>query len=380
MPIAPKASLAKLTPYRNGSHNEELLAHHKTTLKLDSNEATVAPSARVTAVLARCIEDGPLNWYPDVEASALGRAVADYTGLPTDHVLTFNGSDHALETIARAYLDAGDAVSVLAPTYDHFRVYAESCDATLTSIPETAPGTLAAKIAASITPRTKIAYVVNPNNPTGKLYTVAEIRAALARLPEVLFIVDEAYFEFCDVTVASLATQFKNLIVTRSFSKAFGLASLRCGYLLAHPERCAEIAKIRVGKNVNALAQAAATAALEDTDHMKRYVEDVGAAKRWLIERLRALSLEVRDTPANFILVRVANPQAVTKYLVERRVYVRDRSDIAGLDGMLRITIGDLLTMKRFWRTFETTPAEALIQTPRAFAGSRKTESARSAV
>lgn len=355
-----KPSIQRLRPYQNGSHCEELIANHKKVLKLDSNEATVTPSARVTAALVQYIQGGPLNWYPDVESAALVRALTRYTGLSGDHILTFNGSDHALETVARTFLGMGDEAILFTPTYDHFRVYAESCDAHIVTVPETLPGKLVDKVAAHVTERTKLIYLVNPNNPTGRLVSEDEVAAALARFPRVLFVIDEAYFEFCDRTVKALVPLYGNLVVTRSFSKAFGLAGLRCGYILAQPGLCGEIAKVRVGKNINALAQIAATAALEDLDHMKRYVEEVSIAKQWLVRQCEGLGLSVWSTPVNFILVKAAQPVKVAAYLKERRIYVRDRSTVEGLDGMLRVTVGDPLLMKRFWRVFETIPKEYL--------------------
>lgn len=357
-----KPSILRLRPYQNGSHSEELIANHKKVLKLDSNEATITPSTRVTAALMQYIQAGPLNWYPDVESAALVRALTHYTGLPGDHILTFNGSDHALETVARTFLEDGDETLLFTPTYDHFRVYAESCDAKIVTVPETLPGKLADKLTHHVNDRTKLIYIVNPNNPTGHLISEDEVAAALAKFPSALFIIDEAYFEFCERTVKALVPLYGNLVVTRSFSKAFGLAGLRCGYIMAQPELCAQIAKVRVGKNINALAQVAATAALEDVDHMRRYVEEVATAKQWLVRQLRGSGLSVWNTPVNFILVKTEKPAQVAAFLKEHNVYVRDRSTVDGMEGLLRVTVGDPLMMKRFWRVFETVPRAYLLK------------------
>lgn len=356
-----KKSILNMEPYQNGSHSDELIQNHKKILKLDSNEATIAPSPRVTTALMQYIQNGPLNWYPDVASTNLRAALSEYVNLPVNHILTFNGSDHALETIARTFLTDGDEVILFTPTYDHFRVYAQSCDAKVVCVEEAQNLPLKKKIQGFVTERTKIVYVVNPNNPTGFLIPEQEIKEALEAYPGVLFLVDEAYYEFCDHTAKELVHTHENVLVTRSFSKAFGLAGLRCGYLLASPSVCEEIDKIRVGKNINALAQVAAKAALEEIEHMRHYVEEVKLTKVWIIEHLQSLGLEVRNTPLNFILVKTAEPQKVVSYLKSHNIYVRDRSSLKGLEGCLRITVGDQFPMKRFWKVFEQMPRDYLI-------------------
>lgn len=355
-----KTSIQRLRPYQNGSHSDELIQNHKKILKLDSNEATNPASPRVTGALLQYVQNGPLNWYPDVDSTSLCLALSEYTNMPVDHILSFNGSDHALETIARTFLSPGDEVILFVPTYDHFRVYAESCDATLVPVDESPDSTLLEKINSVVTTKSKIVYLVNPNNPTGFLVPQSEIAVAVAAHPDLLFLVDEAYYEFCNETSQPLIEEFQNVLVTRSFSKAFGLAGLRCGYLLAQPQVCIEISKIRIGKNINALAQVAAKAALEDRDHMKRYVEEVTLTKEWLMTQMRDLGLEIKSTPLNFVLLKTAQPKKVAAFLQENNIYVRDRSSLKGMEGCLRITIGDQFLMKRFWKVFEQVPKDYL--------------------
>lgn len=356
--IQAKSSIRNMTPYQNGSHSVELIENHKKILKLDSNESTISPSPSVITALMKYLEEGPLNWYPDVESQRLKEALADYTGLSCENILTFNGSDHALETVARTYLHSGSNVLQLSPTYDHFRVYAESCDTQIKLLQEASPAEILQQIHQLVDDHTRILYLVNPNNPTGHYLSTDMISTLLSEYPHIVTIVDEAYFEFSGITSAPLINNHKNLIVTRSFSKAFGLAGLRCGYLLASKARCDEISKIRVGKNINAMAQIAATASLKDVSHMNRYVDDVLNAKNKLVEHLRNIGLEVRNTPVNFILVKVAQPKAVVDYLKSQHIYIRDRSTIPGLEGFVRITIGDSLAMKRFSKVFEQIPSE----------------------
>ena len=362
--VKAKLAVQSLKPYVNGSHSRYLIQNHRKILKLDSNEATISPSPKVLAALVQYLQEGPLNWYPDIDSSELCDHLSVYTRLPSTFILTFNGSDHALETVARAFLSRGDEVIFFAPTYDHFRVYAESCEAVLVAAPETNGLTLLERLEQSVTSQTKMVYLVNPNNPTGELITRREIESAVSQFDQVLFVVDEAYFEFCSVTVADLVLEHKNIIVTRSFSKAFGLAGLRCGYLLAQPVLCNAVSKIRVGKNINALAQVAATAALQDLEHMRRYVEEVRDVRDWIVKKFSECNITTRITPANFILVKIAEPAKVLAFLESHNIYIRDRSAIPQLKGFLRLTIGDKLSMKRFWKVFETIPIEWLTTQP----------------
>jgi len=360
--VSPKSCVADLKPYINGAHSAELLKKSSKVMKLDSNESTMVTSPRVIGALTQFIQQSPLQWYPDVASTELIVQLAQYTGLPPEWIQTFNGSDHALETICRTYLGRGDEVILCMPTYDHFRVYAESCEATL--IPVFSKNIFQSKtseIIAAISEKTKIIYLVNPNNPTGMMYTEGEIRNILKSAPEALIIVDEAYFEFCGVTVISLLKEFSNLAITRSFSKAFGLASLRCGYTLTHPQNLESINKIRIGKNINSLAQVAACKALEDCDFMQSYVAEVTTAREWLVAKFFREGFCAVATRANYILLQVAQPQAVVNFLREKNIYIRDRSMLPQMEGFVRITIGHLHLMERFWKIFQQIPTSFLL-------------------
>ena len=361
MKITAKDSVVNLKPYVNGSHSEEILKNHKKILKLDSNESTVPPSPRVLMALSHHIQEGPLNWYPDVESSMLRRKLADYVNLPSENIMTFNGSDHALKIITRVFLNPGDEAIIFHPTYDHFRVYVETSDAKIVPVREALNVSFKDKVLKGLSDKTKIVYLVNPNNPTGFLTPQTEIEEAVSSYKNILFIVDEAYFEFCGESSAQLVKKYHNIVVTRSFSKAFGMASLRCGYLLACEDICHEIGKVRIGKNINALAQVAAFHALDDLEYMYHFVEEVKTAKAWISQYMREMGLVVRDTPANYLLVKVAQPKKVLDCLKEENILIRDRSQLSDLEGFVRLTVGDQFTMKRFWRVFSKIPKEFLV-------------------
>lgn len=362
----PKQSILDLSPYINGNHSSEVFGNPLSVMKLDSNESSLAPSPLVIGRLTEFIQKSPLNWYPDIHSEKLVEALAHYTGLSMDHIQTYNGSDNALETICRTFLGPQDEVVMPGPTYDHFRVYALTCDATLRFVKgPNAFVTATHQILKAITPRTRIIYIVNPNNPTGVLYSKSQIREILKAAPRAIVVVDEAYFEFCKVTMAGLVREFDNLIVTRSFSKAFGLAGLRLGYVLTAPANIAHLDKVRIGKNINSLAQVAALAALEDTSYMERYVEEVHASGKWLAARFRELGVKIIETPANYLLAKVVNPSAMIEFLEEHHVFIRDRSSVQQMNGFVRITLAHSLLMKRFWSVIEKMPLDYLVKTAR---------------
>ena len=153
-------------------------------------------------------------------------------------------------------------------------------------------------------------------------------------------IVDEAYFEFWGETNLALIGEFPNLVITRSFSKAFALAGLRCGYLVTDPRNVGVLEKIRNGKNINSLAQVAAIAALEDTAYLRAQTARLRENQRLFVEEAAGLGIPVTGTPANFVLIKVSSPEKVKKALEDRRILVRNRSHMPQLEGYLRITTG----------------------------------------
>jgi len=185
-----------------------------------------------------------------------------------------------------------------------------------------------------------LVYICDPNNPTGAMLSEKEIVRLLELSPQQMFVIDEAYFEFCNQSVAELVLRYSNLVVVRSFSKAFGLAALRIGYVLSDPDNLEYIHRIKVGKNVNFLAQIAAVAALEDLSYTERYIQEISHSKEMLSKGLREFSYEFHITPANFFLIRFKSPKEAILALEEKGIFVRDRSTVPQLEGFVRITIG----------------------------------------
>lgn len=314
-----------------------------TVLKLDANEATIPVSPLVEERLRAYLAEGGASWYPDPEAAALRRRLAEYASRRESEILPFNGCDAAIESAVRALAAPGDRVAVCGPCYDRFRRSAEAAGAIVSLVLSGDPFTAdVARLARAIDDETRLVYVSNPNNPTGRLYSCDDIATILGRLTRGVLIVDETYYEFAGVTAVPLVDRFDNLLVARSFSKAFGLAGLRCGYTISSERLVERLARFWTGRNVNAPAQIAAIAALDDLPSMLRYVEEVTSARAWFVNSLRSLGYEVVSSPANFILLRVDDPASFREAMRREQISIRDRSDLPQLAGFVRITVGTL--------------------------------------
>lgn len=350
-PVQVAPAIRQLTPYVAVTSQAAIDARPdgETTFKLDWNESTIAPSPRVNeALMAYLNGSRDLNWYPQLGSTDLIDALEGYTGLSGAHLLATNGSDDALQLICNTYLSEGDHVVAPVPTYNHFLVFAESRGAQITTVCGEDPfATDIDLIHDAMGPHTRILYLVSPNNPTGKLMDPADVEALCLNYPETLIILDEAYFEFAQVTGMDLVGDFPNLIVTRTFSKAFGLASMRVGYLATDPAIIEGLSRIYNPKSVNTLGQVAAIAALSDLDYLNNYLDEVSRSKEILGEFFAARGVEAYITPANFVVVRAANLPDTLGALEERGVYVRDRSSYPGLEGCLRMSVGTVEQTER---------------------------------
>lgn len=345
--------IESLIPYKTTSHKAWDDAHGTGVLKLDWNESTIAPSNLVRKRLARFAEDARLHWYPDVDNTPLRQKIAGYADVLPTQVEYFSGSDGAHECLIRTFVGLGDVVASVSPSYDNFRASAEAVGAKVSYFFLQQFNNFVFDLSAfrlhltSCSPR--LAYLCNPNNPTGFLLTKEAIESLLVEFPRVLFVVDEAYYEFSGVTVVGLCEQYSNLIVTRTFSKAFGLASFRIGYVVACESRISEMQKLRNPKSVSAPAQLAALAALEDVQYTRRYVAEVIKARFWTAEQLRLSGIPVAGQQnGNFILLNAgAEAAAITNELEQHAIYIRDMSFYPALAGFLRLTVGTVTQMQK---------------------------------
>jgi histidinol-phosphate aminotransferase len=315
-------------------------------LRLDFNENTVACSPRVLEALGR-IAAVDLAKYP--ERGIVEAKVAQHLALEPEQVLLSNGVDEAIHVLCQTYLDREDEFLFPTPTYSMYEVYGSCTDATVKTI---ASGEDFAfpldSLLAAITPQTRLIAIASPNSPTGTVASRQQILEVLSHAPQAVVLVDEAYYHFCGQTVIDLVGQAPNLIVARTFSKAYGLAGLRLG-MLAGPVGIQQWLRTVISPySVNGLALACLPAALDDEAYLQWYVEEVKAARAEMGAGLRQLGVPQWPSQANFILVKIGpRHTAFVEAMHRRGVLTRDRSKDQGCDGCVRMTVGTRAQMQQ---------------------------------
>lgn len=334
-----------------------------TSLKLDWNESTIPPSPLVLERTLAAFESNYLHWYPDIANTKLIKKLAEYCGTEPENILYFASSDSAHEAVCRTYLGAGDRVLAIAPTYDHFRLTVETVGATFTPYRPNNPTFRADLKDLEVqigTTKPKLAYICNPNNPTGTFIEADHLVAMASRHQSTLFLIDEAYIEFHPDSVSAAVNSLPNLLVSRTMSKAFGLAGFRFGYLVVHESRATEIGIVRNPKNVSTFAQIAAEAALDDVDYMRRYVANVSETREWMrseIEKRFGTAITSYPSNANFLLLRFTtqvDASAFCETMAAKNMFVRGLAHLQGLDRHVRLTIGLRAQMEQLLAAMES--------------------------
>ena len=312
-----------------------------TLLKLDANECTVGPSPAVYEAIDSFMHNWPLNWAPNSEADRLKESLAHYVSLPKEAISCFEDSPSADICITRTYLESGTGVVISGPTRDSFKIAALSTGASVCEVVhDKASDPQIEAIINRIGPRTRLVYITNPNDISGAMFSEAEIVFLLAYAEGCMVVVNEEHFEYCGLTVADLITRFPNLVVKRSFGKAFGLGSLPTAYILSDSENLEFINRMKISGNPDAFHQVAATAALEDAAKMRRNMTEINRSRKILFESLPEIGYEFQLTPANFFLLKVPDTDSATAFLAREGVLVRALSQDDQLEGYLRVTIG----------------------------------------
>ncbi len=308
-------------------------------LRLDFNENTLACSPRVREVLGT-ISAGDLTRYPEREP--VEAKVASYLGLKSSQVTLTNGVDEAIHVVFETFLESGDELLLPVPTYTMYEVYASATDARVVAVQASDDLQFPfQRLLAAITPRTKAIAIANPNSPSGSVATREQIIELARRAPHALALVDEAYFHFYGETVIDLIGKIPNLVVARTFSKAYGLAGLRLGLLAGSDETMRWVRRVLSPYSVNSLALACLPAALDDTEYLDWYVGEVLAARAHFEGVLDAAGLRRWPSSANFVLVEIGPKHAAfVRRMRDQGVLVRDRSNDPGCDGRVRITVG----------------------------------------
>ena len=317
----------------------------RSVLRLDFNENTLACSPKVREVLGR-ISAGELTRYPEREP--VEAVVAEHLGLAPEQVVLTNGVDEAIHVLFETFLESGDELLLPVPTYTMYEVYASATDARV--VPVQSDATLQfpfERLLAAITPQSKIIAVANPNSPAGSIATRAQLIELARRAPQAVLLVDEAYFHFHGETVLDVIGAVPNLIVARTFSKAYGLAGLRLGLLAGSVELMRWIRRVISPYSVNSLALACLPPALEDGAYLDWYVGEVLTARAEFEAALDQKKIHRWPSHANFVLADIGARHAeFVRHMRSSDVLVRDRSNDPGCDGCVRITIGTRQQMR----------------------------------
>lgn len=335
----------KLTPYIPGKPVEELERELGITniIKLASNENPLGPSPKALAALDAVKAE--LTRYPDGNGFKLKQALAKHLNVATDTITLGNGSNDVLEIIARAYLAPGDEAVYSQYAFAVYPISVQAVGATAVVTKALNYGHDLDAMAAAVTPKTKLIFIANPNNPTGTWFGKAEWEAFMAKVPEnVLVVLDEAYIEYVDSSDAlnglDHLSRYPNLIVSRTFSKAYGLAGLRVGYSISHPQVANILNRVRQPFNVDSFALAAATAVLGDADYLQRSRQINREGMQLLEQGFQQLGLDYIPSAGNFITVHFQQEAGpIYQALLREGVIVRPVANY-GMPNALRVSIG----------------------------------------
>ncbi len=308
--------------------------------KLASNENPWGPSPQAVAAAKRAIDRGEV--YPDGGCYTLRHALAEKWSLTADQFIVGNGSNEIIELLGHAFLAPGDEVVMATPAFAVYKLVTLLFGANPIEVPLTQWRHDLNQISKAITRRTKLVFVCSPNNPTGTANTEAELLDFARNLPDhVVAVFDEAYAEYLENApdLRPLLVENRKVICLRTFSKVYGLAALRVGYGYSSPEMCAALNRVRQPFNVNAIAQFAAIAALNDDEFRKMTIRENAHGLKQLEENLLSLGLRFVPSVANFMLVQVGDSAKAFESLQSQGVIVRPMKSY-GLDEWIRVTVG----------------------------------------
>ncbi|WP_442601091.1 histidinol-phosphate transaminase [Paenibacillus sp. KN14-4R] len=365
--MQPKSNIVHLPVYKPGKSTDEVrreLGLSEIT-KLASNENPFGSSPKVMDAIAA--ELSQLSLYPDGAAVVLTEAVAEHYGVDTNQIIFGAGSDEIILMLARAFLVPGDETIMATTTFPQYKHNVEIENAVSVEVPHIngkhdLPGMLA-----RVNDKTKIVWICNPNNPTGTMVTHDEVEAFMKAVPShVLVVLDEAYCEY-DTSGQyprsfELLSAYKNLILLRTFSKVYGLASLRIGYGIGHPDVIHTINQVREPFNTTRIAQAAALAAIKDQAFVAKCREDNAVGCQYLQGEFKRLGLVAFPAHGNFIMVDVKRPGVDVFQALMRKGFIVRFDPQWGMSNHIRITIGSQEQNKKLAHALEEVLADIAVQ------------------
>jgi len=327
-------------------------------LRLDMNESTTGCSPRVLARLNN-MSAPTLAKYPRREDGE--KLVAQSLGVAPAQLLLTNGADEAIDLLCRAYLEPGDEIVVVVPSFAMYEVFAQMENAKVVRVPTGPEFSFPTQgVLDALSSKTRIVVICNPNNPTGVAAARADILKIIQAAPDSAILLDEAYFDFCGQTLIDQIGKLPNLFIARTFSKAYGLAGMRLGVMIGDQEQMSVLRRMASPFNVNVFAIECLAEALADRQFVAGYVAQVIASREWLRKELEKLGFKCWPSHGNFILCRFGDDKkAILDALRARAISLRDRPDC---QGCVRITIGTQPEMERLMAELK----QALSQLPTA--------------
>jgi histidinol-phosphate aminotransferase len=341
-----RLSIQNMRPYSpptGGRHDK---------LRLDFNENTVGCSPRVAAFLKEAITRDLLATYPDYKE--VRADLSTFLGVRESELVLTNGTDEAIQVLVNTFVEAGDEVVVMSPSYAMYRFYAEVAGATIVEVPYEAVDLSfnLERLINSVSESTKAILLANPNNPTGTAIASTDLETLLRRAPQACVLVDEAYFEFYGQTMLGRLSEFENLFVSRTFSKAYGMAAMRMGCLMSRESNVGALRKGQSPYSVNMLGALAAREAIKDADYTANYVESALDGRRVIESSLRRKGVPFWPSEANFVLFDAgAHADKCLRKCGDAGVLIRDRRH--EIPGALRVTAGTPAQVERFVEVLE---------------------------
>jgi histidinol-phosphate aminotransferase len=353
-----KKTIFKIKPYVPGKPIEEVKRQLglKEVIKLASNENPYSPSPKVLKAIRD--ESRNLNRYPDGDCYYLRQVLAKKLNVKAGQLIFGNGSDELIVLAVRAFVNPSDEVVIAKPSFLIYAIASEIAGAKIKSIPLKDFRYDLVAMKKAITSKTKIVFLGNPDNPAGTYLTQKDVKSFLQGLrKDILIFIDEAYFEYVDekdyVNSIGLLKSHKNVIVTRTFSKMYGLAGLRVGYGIANLELIDILNRIREPFNVNSIAQVAAIACLKDQKYYKNVARKIKLQRQYFYNQLTKRDLVYQLSCTNFILIDVKeNASKFSQKLLKKGIIVRDMS-VWGLTTYIRVTIGSARENQIFFKVLK---------------------------
>lgn len=359
MSVEMRKDIEALRPYPPGKPIEEVQREFgiQRVIKLASNENLYGPSPRALNAVRKMLKQA--NYYPDANVYNLGHKLARKLKILTEQILFGNGSDDIVTLICLAFLEKHHNIVISDYAFIRYKMNADVIGAKVKTVPMKDYHHDVKSLADAVDSNTKILFIDNPNNPLGTSVGKKDIEYLLESVPsDVLVVIDEAYKEYVtrrDYPHNSVAMleQYKNLMLLRTFSKAYGLAGFRIGYAMADSVLIQSVLRVKPPFNVNAIAQVAAIAAIEDTEHIKKTVSGNTSEKKRLYKEIKSLGLYYLPSDTNFITIHVKDSAAVSLELMKQGVIVRPLAGF-GLKEFIRVTIGRPQDNTCFLNAFRT--------------------------